>query len=200
MFIRQINIMLGIGLLLVAGCAPQESTRVITEEKPTSAQEREARKLFSGAPPIIPHKVQTASCTSCHTQEGKVLPGMGIASANPHLKTAHMNQFSRCDQCHVYQKTENLFVENSFVGMRRLGEKGDRLHSKAPPAMPHPVFMREDCASCHTGVSARPEIRCSHPERTRCQQCHLARGSEQAPEMFESLLKEFAANNQKSPE
>jgi cytochrome c-type protein NapB len=33
--------------------------------------------------------------------------------------------------------------------------------------------MRENCAACHTGPAAREEIRTSHPERTRCRQCHV---------------------------
>jgi cytochrome c-type protein NapB len=33
--------------------------------------------------------------------------------------------------------------------------------------------MRENCAACHAGPAAREEIRTSHPERTRCRQCHV---------------------------
>ena len=33
--------------------------------------------------------------------------------------------------------------------------------------------MRENCAACHDGPGAREEIRTSHPERTRCRQCHV---------------------------
>jgi hypothetical protein len=33
--------------------------------------------------------------------------------------------------------------------------------------------MREDCAACHESVAGRPEIRCTHPERVNCRQCHV---------------------------
>jgi predicted CXXCH cytochrome family protein len=33
--------------------------------------------------------------------------------------------------------------------------------------------MRENCAACHVGPGAREEIITTHPERTRCRQCHV---------------------------
>ena len=56
------------------------------------------------------------------------------------------------------------------VGLTKLRE---RLAAGSPPVMPHPVFMRESCAACHAGPSARAEIRCTHETRTNCRQCHL---------------------------
>ena len=41
------------------------------------------------------------------------------------------------------------------------------------PSIPHPLEGRENCLACHTGPAAREEIRTSHPERERCQQCHV---------------------------
>ncbi len=46
-------------------------------------------------------------------------------------------------------------------------------HYLAPPVIPHQLLMRENCAACHTGPAAREEIRCTHPERVRCAQCHV---------------------------
>jgi hypothetical protein len=33
--------------------------------------------------------------------------------------------------------------------------------------------MRENCNSCHADPASRPEIRCSHPLRANCRQCHV---------------------------
>ena len=80
---------------------------------------------------------------------------------------------SRCQQCHVYQETYVLWVTNGFQGKPQELRSGGRLYPGAPPSLPHPVFMREDCLSCHDGDADREEIRTTHPERTRCLQCHV---------------------------
>jgi cytochrome c-type protein NapB len=74
----------------------------------------------------------------------------------------------------VFQRAEDLFAENSFVGLPQDLRSGGRLHPLAPPTIPHKTFMRENCTACHSGAAAREEIRTSHPERTRCRQCHVA--------------------------
>ena len=33
--------------------------------------------------------------------------------------------------------------------------------------------MRENCLACHTGPAVRQEIATTHPERSRCRQCHV---------------------------
>jgi hypothetical protein len=135
---------------------------------------RAARRAYNGAPPVIPHRPLSGTCTDCHTVTGRDLPGLGIAPPNPHLDTAGIGAKARCQQCHVFQQTADLFAENSFVGLSHVLRKGDRLYPAAPPTIPHSLFMRESCNACHTGPAARQEIRCSHPERVRCTQCHAA--------------------------
>ena len=34
-------------------------------------------------------------------------------------------------------------------------------------------IIDQNCLSCHTGPGSREEIRTTHPERTRCMQCHV---------------------------
>ena len=80
---------------------------------------------------------------------------------------------TRCRQCHVLVLDPGLFVENSFQGLRQDLRSGSRLYGGAPPTIPHKILMREKCAACHTGPGARVEIVTSHPERTRCRQCHV---------------------------
>jgi len=139
----------------------------------TAAVERATRRLFDGAPPVIPHPPMGAPCVSCHNAEGMAVEGVGFSPPSPHELTAGMSALSRCQQCHVFQQTEESWVGNSFVGLAQDLRRGSRLYRGAPPVMPHGRLMRENCQACHSGEAAREEIRTSHPERLRCAQCHV---------------------------
>ncbi len=156
--------------LVVTGCNKSDTS---TASKPASWKTRATRRAYDGAPPVIAHPPQSSKCVACHTPEGSERPPLGIAPANPHTKTAGMSEDSRCRQCHVFAKTNSVFVANDFDGFKPNSPHGPRLNSKAPPTIPHGAFMREDCNACHTGLAARPEIRCSHASRARCVQCHV---------------------------
>jgi cytochrome c-type protein NapB len=135
---------------------------------------RAARRAYDGAPPVIPHPPLGAACQTCHTNEAREVPGVGLALPNPHLKTVGLGDHARCQQCHVFQTVTTELVANRFAPLTQSLRAGERLYSGAPPVIPHHVFMREDCNACHAGAAARPEIRCSHPERLNCMQCHAA--------------------------
>jgi cytochrome c-type protein NapB len=139
----------------------------------TGADVRAERRLYDGAPPVIPHRPFGADCISCHQTEGIEVPGVGFAPPSPHAATAGMSAMSRCNQCHVFAETDELFVENGFAGLRQDLRAGQRMADNSPPVVPHRIFMRENCNACHSGRSAREEIRTPHPERARCQQCHV---------------------------
>ena len=139
----------------------------------SSGTVRAARRLYDGAPPVIPHVEFGAACSSCHDTEGLSVKGVGYAPASPHEATGEANTTTRCRQCHVAVLDDGLFVRNGFRGLQQDLEPGSRLYPGAPPTIPHKVLMRENCAACHTGPGARAEIVTSHPERTRCRQCHV---------------------------
>lgn len=164
-----------IGLLLVAfvGCDSQriEPTLVAI----TASNVRAERRAYDGAPPTIPHPPLGATCTACHTTTGSERPGVGFAPANPHVGTTVEGSFQNCNQCHVFKNDVPVFVTSDFVGRAQDLRLGSRQYRGAPPVMPHAKFMRENCNACHSGPAARPEIRCSHPERSNCVQCHLER-------------------------
>ena len=141
----------------------------------TPAVERAARRLFDGAPPTIPHAALGAACVSCHDAEGMAVEDLGFAPPSPHEATPGMSALSRCQQCHVFAGATEPLVANAFVGLEQDLRRGPRLNPLSPPVLPHPVLMRENCAACHDGPAAREEIRTSHPERVRCQQCHVPR-------------------------
>ncbi len=157
-------------LTMVFGCRKGPSDAVLTD-----SAVRASRRAYDGAPPVIPHKRTSAACTACHTTAGKSVPGVGIAPANPHLLTGRSAATVHCQQCHTRAIVNTTFVENGFEGLRRDLLRADRVAYGAPPVMPHSTLMRENCLACHSGLAARPEIRCSHPERINCRQCHIAR-------------------------
>ncbi len=132
---------------------------------------RDQRRSFAGAPPMIPHAPLGANCVSCHTPVGMIIENLGKAPAMPHEETPGLSAGSRCRQCHVFRRTESVWAESTFVGFQRLPAAAPA-YPGAPPVMPHPLGMREDCLSCHSGPSAQLDLRTTHPERIRCLQCH----------------------------
>jgi len=148
----------------------------------TAEVERRAR-AYDGAPPVIPHEAFGAACESCHAPSGPAVAELGYAPRSPHGDTRGM-AFGRCRQCHVFQSTQAVWRTSAFAGLARPETPAYRAHALAPPVIPHRVFMREDCNACHDGPGARPAIRTTHPERTRCRQCHVEQTTtESVPEL-----------------
>jgi len=166
-------------VVLAVGCTDHGSTAAQVPAgavvAKSTAVERAERRLFDGAPPVIGHRDFGIECVECHNRRGTEVAGVGYAPPTPHELTAGIGATARCRQCHVFRQTDELFVRNTFVGLPQDLRPGRRLAALAPPVIPHPVFMRENCAACHTGPAAREEIRTSHPERERCRQCHAER-------------------------
>ena len=162
-------------IFLVAACL-----LTACSEDPTgksSAAVRAARRAFDGAPPVIPHQPFGVACTNCHNEQGMAVKDLGFAPPTPHGELIH-GALRRCNQCHVWKEAETTFRENAFVGLAQDLRRGKRLNPLAPPVIPHQILMRENCAACHTGPAAREAIRCTHPERSRCMQCHVEQKTE----------------------
>jgi cytochrome c-type protein NapB len=149
---------------------PQRSEAALRE----ALVARAGRRAFDGAPPVVPHPIDqlsTASCLACHSD------AIAIGSSPDRIvratKISHAI-LSNCTQCHVEQQAAQLektpHQQNTFVGKPApLG--GRRAWNGAPPTVPHTVFMRETCLSCHGPAGAEP-IRTTHAWRTNCLQCH----------------------------
>jgi len=159
----------------LAACAAPEQVEVPGRPGAvkTAATKRAERRLYDGAPPVIPHEEMGADCIECHGVEGMALGDEGFAPPAPHDLTKGLSDSARCRQCHVARETDDVFRANTFVGLRQDLRSGKRLYPGAPPVMPHPAFMRENCLACHSGPAAREEIRTPHPDRPRCRQCHV---------------------------
>ena len=129
-------------------------------------EDRGRNRAYDGAPPTIPHAVNSRSATSCLAchRDGLFVDGRSA----PRVSHAEM---TNCLQCHVENLDHNsaATAANDFVGAH--SGSGQRYWSDAPPTLPHTTWMREDCLSCH-GPHGRPGLRTTHPERQNCLQCH----------------------------
>ena len=125
-----------------------------------------ANRLYSGAPPVIPHGVASLGrgrCLDCHL-DGDASDNGRLATVTPHP------ELERCQQCHVEQVVNEIFRPNTFPGAAY--KRGLRQNPYSPLLIPHPLTLRENCLGCH-GSKAVAWLRTSHPERTRCNQCHV---------------------------
>ncbi len=153
----------------VPSTAPTEN--MSPEERERAIAAREVRRAFDGAPPTIPHaidEIDLPSCVACHQEGAKV--GELIAPKMSHPA------YASCTQCHA-PTVDRLAVgklmtpaENDFVGLRRAGD-GERAFKGAPPTIPHPTRMREQCDSCH-GPTGQHGLKTPHPYQVSCTQCH----------------------------
>lgn len=156
-----------------APAAPAETVAAIARRK--------SLRAYDGAPPVIPHAIDTlkaSACTSCHGEGANLV----IGGKRP-AEISHP-WITNCTSCHVpadglRQITApvetRLVIENSFLGKTSAGH-GLRAYSTAPPTMPHAVWMRQNCMACH-GPGREQAIRTSHPERRNCLQCHAPNAS-----------------------
>ena len=170
------RVLASVAVLLLAACDSAVEVVAVPGEAgmfKSAASVRARRRAFDGAPPVIAHQNMGTGCINCHNARGLEVPGLGYAPPMPHELTTGLSAISRCTQCHVFKHTEELFKQSTFQGLRQDLRRGERLNPFAPPVMPHPAQMRENCLACHSGPAAREEIRTPHPERIRCTQCHL---------------------------
>ncbi|MHC4450774.1 MAG: hypothetical protein ACYS0E_11670 [Planctomycetota bacterium] len=164
--------------MLLAACGEEPKTVPVPGHpgaEKSAAPVRAQRRAYDGAPPVIPHQPFGAACVNCHTMEGLNVPNVGFAPPSPHKLTRGMAGTTYCTQCHVWKQSNDLFRENSFVGLAQDLRQGKAAMLGSPPVIPHAIQMRENCKACHTGPAAREEIRCDHPERVSCRQCHVSK-------------------------
>jgi nitrate reductase (cytochrome), electron transfer subunit len=161
----------------------EEAVEWTEEARAILRSARAQRRAFDGAPPTVPHPIDqltSTSCIACHAS-GKSL-GETFAPAMSHA------MMHNCTQCHVEQNASNLdsapSARNVFESIQR-PLKGTRAWEGAPPTIPHPTLMRQNCISCH-GTSGPQAIRTSHPWRANCMQCH-APSADQDQGIFDSF-------------
>jgi cytochrome c-type protein NapB len=153
----------------LAACGPSAPSAAVGR----STGARAADRAYDGAPPTVPHDAAIGACITCHDADGAEIAGTGVAPASPHGQVAADGALRRCQQCHVPRGRGPLLVASRFTGLPQGPWKGSRATPGAPPLIPHALQMRGECLTCHAGPAARAEIRTTHPERTRCRQCHV---------------------------
>ncbi len=129
--------------------------------------DRAALRAFYTAPPVIPHDVpderDAGSCLMCH--QGVMNLGDRVTMATPHP------QFGNCMQCHVRSVAPGWVkprpVETGWQGLEE-PKDGSRAHEAAPPTIPHRLFLRGNCLSCHAENHPNEAARSPHPERSSC--------------------------------
>lgn len=146
-------------------------------------EDRALLRAFEGAPPVIPHPIaglNVETCRACHAQ--------GLTAGDSVARMVSHTWLVACTQCHV-EATSPIgdgaaMPGNDFVGLRASGYGGTRAWGGAPPVIPHTLFMRTNCVSCH-GEHGYDGWRPDHLSRTNCVQCHTpAAGFEQLSPTF----------------
>ncbi|MFV0529947.1 MAG: nitrate reductase cytochrome c-type subunit [Flavobacteriales bacterium] len=131
-------------------------------------------RAFEGAPPYIPHTVESdlsmggKDCLQCHENGGYVAEFKNFAPRTPHPN------YLNCRQCHVPEKTEQLFVSNDFEPVKV--KLNNNALVASPPTIPHGLELRGNCLACHAGPATPKELSFDHPERANCLQCHALNG------------------------
>jgi len=143
-------------------------------------------RQYPGSPPRIPHEVPRSfakdalNCLACHGGGGYIAAQNAYAPVTPHP------EYESCLQCHVPQRTKDLFVESDWQSINPPPLGRSEL-AGSPPPIPHNLQLREDCIACHAGPAAVAEIRVEHASRGNCRQCHV-------PMPAAELRKEFTRN------
>ena len=140
-------------------------------EESQPLQGRRALRAFYTAPPVIPHEIEkpldSVDCLRCHAKVTRLDDGR-VAMASPHP------QYYNCQQCHVQAKMVPSAKEpaTSWHGLDE-PTRGERGYLISPPTVPHRIYLRENCLSCHGPQNPDMRMRTSHPERSSCLQCHV---------------------------
>ena len=141
-------------------------------------------RQYPGSPPRVPHAVpvffrdDNSDCIACHERGGYDSGQDAYAPVTPHPENEN------CYQCHVPQRTENLFVKTNWLSIYP-PKLGRSQLGGSPPPIPHSLQLREDCIACHSGPAAVAEIRVEHASRGNCRQCHVPMVRTELPLKFQ---------------
>lgn len=142
---------------------------IITQEHIIEKDRRAMLRAFYTAPPVIPHEVESEDakkCLECHLNVTR-LEDDRIAMQTPHP------EFSNCMQCHVRGQRNSFDSSRSQWQGLEEPRQGDRWFTLSPPTVPHRIYLRENCLSCHGPQNPDTRLRTTHPHRTSCLQCHI---------------------------
>ena len=144
--------------------SPDEFNRAVAK--------RSERRAFAGAPPVVPHPIHQQdvnNCLECHGSGRKIDTINAPMMSHP--------AYANCTQCHAESfgdrnTNDKAWAKSLFTGFPGYGS-GSRAGPAAPPTVPHPTWMRQNCMSCH-GVHGSHGLKAAHPWRQNCVQCHAS--------------------------
>lgn len=149
---------------------PYAEVAVSAEDKRASRARRSRTRAYAGGPPTVPHPIDqytSRGCLACHEQ--------GLRSKTLRAPKMPHAAFANCTQCHVEQQatfaSSTFAATSGFEGLPPTAS-APRAYPAAPPRIPHPQWLREDCLSCH-GRTAAAGLQTTHAWRTNCRQCHV---------------------------
>jgi cytochrome c-type protein NapB len=159
-----------VGNQVSANDLPFQEKGKVRENGDAVEQDQRARlRAFYTAPPVISHEVESQDakdCLRCHLKVTRSQDGR-VAMQTPHP------QMTSCLQCHAPGfPGADLNVESRWQGLEE-PKRGTRWFWTSPPTVPHRIFLRENCLSCHGPENPDMRLRTPHPERTSCLQCHV---------------------------
>lgn len=167
---------------------------------------RDQRRSYDTAPPVVPHSIDEQNprtCVTCHA------PGNARLIGDRLTPTASHTYFQNCTQCHVPASGQHelprpddltgllLSSGNSFQGLAA-GATNAPQYPGAPPTLPHPVWMRQNCLACH-GEGRPNAFSVSHPQRQNCLQCHAQNHFLDNRERLTNLYPAFTPINLPAP-
>ncbi len=165
-------ILLSIGLFVQRQLSAGEDhtlKKIIQTEQIYDEDRRATLRAFYTAPPVIPHEIESEDarrCLECHQQVTRLDDGR-VSMQTPHP------QLTNCMQCHVGGSTDSFDQSQSNWSGLVEPDRGDRWFTVSPPTVPHRIYLRENCLSCHGPENPDTRLRTTHPQRTSCLQCHV---------------------------
>ena len=185
----------------IAGAAEAdiENTTRRTAAHPRTLATYRALRIYPGAPPRVPHgltaeEFRATQCRTCHERGGFAMRFQAYAPVTPHphlvdclqchlvndaligAQLLSTNPDGLCRQCHTpsAQDQERVPLRWRGADWPVLARRSD---AAPPPPIPHDLWMRNDCRTCHVGPGAVAELRITHADWINCRQCHVMAGA-----------------------
>ena len=134
-----------------------------------STSERAMERATTAAPADDSARRSQRTCVTCHDNDGTVIDGVGIA---PHRRMATTPRRATCSAAPMPRARKGKPCGGLPLTGLLQGRGGDDVPLRAH--RDHSSHVQ--CASKRSvphGEAARVELRTTHPERTRCRQCHV---------------------------
>lgn len=181
--------------------AADTGARRRTGAHPRTLATYRALRAYPGAPPRIPHGLDTdefraTGCNTCHERGGYSPRFNAYTPVTPHPELEDCLQChagdaaivgvtfldsdpdAACRQCHT---PSAMVAPRVALDWRPAAwpELTQPVPGGGPSVIPHDLQLRGNCLACHMGPAAVAGMRTTHPERANCRQCHVPAASDE---------------------